>query len=44
MRAAKEREDEARGSINYLEAVAYTSVILLVAAAAVGWFDVMMPW
>lgn len=30
--------------ISAWEAVGYTCVILFVAALALGWFDVMLPW
>ena len=30
--------------ISIYEAVGYTSALLLAAAVALGWFDIMIPW
>ena len=39
--------DKRRGNANRIsiyEAVGYTSALLMAAAVAMGWFDIMIPW
>jgi cellulose synthase (UDP-forming) len=43
----KDMTDMRRGNSNRIsiyEAVGYTSALLMAAAVALGWFDIMIPW